>query len=439
MALFLILTRLNEIHAQYQTQIHDVVSLQLREAAKEDLLKQPPGDYYYLYLPEQKQNNENKNFFSVLSFVLASTSTQQILDYCTPQKINNSLFRINLEGLKWSPTAFQKILKNYPYDPNRQNPLYIRADWLISQLTDTTASNAYYLLLYNKLPSQLDRDSILSQWGVVRNSSLAFGLIENDSGVALSKTRILQNFPILRGYAWGTLDAISADPFVDAVPPFTNYKHEAEEWIIGAPKFVLQTNPPLSGTLQYYFLATSTGNIINAADPSLVEDKSRFKNNPQIRTPGSCIQCHSQGLNFPTTNALQQLIKSGADIYADKETQTTLELFHLLPAKESIEESNKKFQKIQHYLTKMTPPEFLEAFRSVINNYEKPLTLEEAGKDVNYGRFNLALGNTSTTAFKLDARLVGLAHNIPISRRNWEKQFYNAVNAVNIYNSQKEL
>lgn len=443
MVLCLILTK--SINAQnQQNQLHDVVPLQLKKAALEDFAQQPPipGNYYYLYDYGQSQNR-NENLLPVLSFVLASTSVQQILDYVIPKEIiPSSLYRIDLQGLKWSQTAFQKVLSQYPYDPQRKNPLYIRADWLLSQLTDTSQSNAYYLLLYNAPPSKLSRDAILSQWGVSNDPKLSFGLIENDSGVALSKSRILQNLPVLRGYAWGTLDSIKSDPFIDPVPPFTQFKHDAEEWIIGAPKFVLQANPPIYGNLQYYFLATSQGQIINAADPKLVEDKSRFKNNPQIRTPGSCIQCHSQGLNYPNVNALRQLIEKGADVYADKNSQEQLELFHLLPAHEEIKYANTQFQKIQRHLTGLSSEEFLEAFRSIINEYEKPLSLEKAGKEVNFDPpldFKFALGAASNSSYTLDARLVGLAHDIPISRQNWEKQYYNAVNAVKIYKKEPIL
>ena len=420
---------------------HEIIPSEIKKVALEDRTSLPPTEYnetYYLYLPSSKA--PSKEFEAILRFTLASSSSNQILEYCLPIRVSPTLplWKINLSNLKWSNVSFSRVLESYPFAYRSNNPLFIRADWLIVALTDTStnSSQAYYQLLYNSDPKTLTRQVILKFWGVSPTQNLSFGLVENNSGVAVSKTRIIENRPTLRGYTWGTRDSSKTDPFTDIVPPFTGFKHEAEEWIIGAPKFSLSSSPPVVGTLQYYFLATADGKVQASADPAIVEDRSRFRDNSQIRTPGSCIQCHSQGINFPQQNALKQLITNGADIYADKKTQQTLELFHLLPINQEIKENNAKFQTIQSFLTNgMKPEEFLEAFRKVIKDYDEPLTLEQAGREVNFEELHLALGaiSSSTPTIQLNPRLVGLAHSLPISRQNWEKLHFQAITAVKLF------
>ena len=439
MVLFLLLLSCQTNHA------HELIPPNIRKLALDDRNILNPIDFnttYYLYLPT-KNLITAQQFTPVLNFVVASSSSNQILDYCTPKQLfpDIPLWRINLTDLKWSTNAFHTVLSSYPYSYNNTNPLFIRGDWLVSQLTDTSTSSseAYYRLLYGKTSKNLTRNEILSFWGVATSSNLSFGLIENDSGVSVSKTRIIENRPTLRGYTWGTFDAVKNDPFDDILPPFTNFKHEAEEWIVGAPKFALKTNPPITGVLQYYFLANANGKVLASADPALVEDRSRFRDNSQIRAPGSCIQCHIQGINQPSKNALRELITKGADIYADKKTQQQLELFHLLPLTREIRDNNDRFQTIQKYLTKMEPDEFLEAFRKVVSNYDKPVSLAQAGEEVNFKALHLAFGSVSnsTPTLQLNPRLVGLAHNIPISRQNWEKLYNQAIKSVKLF--KKEL
>lgn len=425
---------------------HQIVPQEIKQVALDDRNRIDPSSYnttYYLYLPTTNLKQTNTNFNATLNFVIASSSSNQILEYCLPHRLTPKLplWRINLNDLKWSPQSFKQVLSHYPYSPDQHNPLFIRADWLLSQLTDTSTSKseAYYLLLYNKTSKTLTRNDVLSFWNVQKSTNLSFGLVENDSGVAISKTRIIENRPIARGYVWGTRDASSSDPFQDIVPPFIGFKHEAEEWIIGAPKFSLKSDPSIIGTLQYYFLALANGKIQTKADPALVEDRSRFRDSSQIRTPGSCIQCHIQGINYPKQNALRQLITNGADIYADKKAQERLELFHLLPITGEIKENNAKFQTIQKYITGMEHEEFLTAFRTVMKDYDKLLTLDRAGREVNFEELQLAFGAASNSAptIQLNPRLVGLAHNIPISRQNWENLFQQAVISVKIF--KKEL
>lgn len=296
----------------------------------------------------------------------------------------------------------------------------IRADWLTVQLADANESPAYYELLLGKVPAT--RDEWLSLLGVDKQADplLRFGMIEENSGVAKQKTRWLESFPTLAGYAWGTRDALKITPENDPLEhPDGQFKHDGEEWIVGIPKLSLTTRT--RGVLQVYLLSNGDGKRVDKAPVDLVEDATRFRGTAEIRNPGSCVQCHGDGLNKPTENGVERYILSGAELYAlGRNELAEVEAFHL--GRVSLDRDNADYQSIVTALTGLDGEDASAAFRRAVDRYDKPLRLPDVARELGVAEVAAknAIANQTGQGKPLAARLAGLAYGRTIPREAFE-------------------
>lgn len=411
------------------------------QAAAADRAQFPLVDhgYYYYISTATSSENDRERVATALRLIVPSTSSQQILERCTPIQVEGTtLYRIDLRDLHWRWQDWHKLLACYPYSsPGVQLPLIVRADWLCVVLTDSHAYPEGYLpLLYGgQVPKT--RDEFLKFWSVDNDPQLRFGLIEGESGVSVQRTRWIENRPISRGYAWGTRDVLKVDAKSDPLQhPTGDFAHDGEEHIVGMPKHSLATGT--RGTLQAYLLANGQGKRVDRAPVDLVEDSSRFRGLAEIRTAGSCIQCHAAGINSPTRNEFRQLIVDGVDIYADKKTQEQIEAFHLSDIGKEIRRNNEDFAAIVQLATGVKPVEAVAAFKATIDTYDRDLTLADAARElyVTSRELTLALAYASAGNYDLGPRLAALAHGKAIPRTVWEADYKKAYEAVVLWRQQ---
>lgn len=377
-----------------------------------------PQLYYLTTSPNDLQSQEALE--TALSLIVPSTSRQVVLERCLPVKVAPTLYRINLLDLGWDTSAWRKVVAENPYSVS-DNALVLRADWLLLQLADAQESEAYYSLLFGKAKT---RDEVFQLLGVDDNVANRFGLIEGQSGVNVQGKRWIENRALPRGYAWLTRDSIKLTGERDMLErPDGSFLHDGEEGIIGIRKVHLATGT--QGALQVYFLADGKGKLVNRAPVDLVTDSTGFRGLPEIRCPGSCVQCHEAGLNPLTTNELRDYIASGVDAYADYENQQAIESFHFADLTRELKRDGQDFQAIVRLATGMEAKEAVSRFRSALAKYDQPLSLEQVASELHApaDELRLALAWASSKNFHLPARVAGLAHGQNIPRTSWEENY----------------
>lgn len=397
-------------------------------AAYQDQLTQPPTVRYVTTATASNALDRYKQEVA-LAFVVASSTRQDNLAYCRPVQVTSTLWRIDLDWLKWSVADWNLLVAKYPYHPTGSlTSTLVRADWLILQLTDQTESDAYLRFVFGRVPK--NRDDALAILSVDAEPQFRFGLIQGDSGVSVSGTRWIENRPISRGYAWGTRDSLALDSKSDPLEhPEGGFVHQGEEWICGLPKFDPATG--YRGALQVYFLSNGQGSIVPRAPVDLVRDHREFRGFAEIRNPGSCIDCHDGGINPVGPNQLTELIASGVEAYADYANYQQVEAFHFSQLDKEVKRNNEDFQGAALLACGEPSAEASLYVKQVVESYDTPVDIEQAGAEVYLAPEELkrALALGSASGYSLGARLSALAHDGTVPREAFEEN-YVAVRAI---------
>jgi len=363
---------------------------------------------------------------SALLFMVASASQQQVLERCTPSKISETLYRVDLRNVQWKWHHFFHVVKDHSYYGASQY-LY-RADQFIVDIGDTTEGDGYYrLLLDNANPS---RDDYLKLHGTNNDATFHFGIITRSKsaiGPAVSGLRLVQNMPTnTRGSMWGTRDSAKIDDKSDPLEhPENDFEHQAEEWIGMLPKVSLTTGD--RAALMTFFLSDAKGKRQEEAPPNIVTDHLGFRGQSAIRNVGSCIGCHATGYLPPGDSELRQLIGNGLDLYATpKERAEKIERFHLSDAGKQLARDNEDILQGIRLVNGLSGEENAEAFRAVFDYYDADLDLERCALETHATGKDLAsaIAYSNAKGINLGARVPALVHGGQISRASWEQSGY---------------
>ena len=411
----------------------------------------PETDWLYLFYittetyPEEKR----EELFAVVSFMVASSSRQPIVERCTPIKVGDTLSYIDLRNLKWDQkTWYDFLLAEYPYGYfeiqgkigeeifTRRVPLVIRADWLVTVLGDGTESEIHYQLLYGPDNVPKNRDEFLEFWKVDNDPTHRFGMIEGNSGVAVNEVRWIEFRPIAipDGFAWGTRDAIDITKDTDPIENLLGgHKHDAEEWIVSIPKISIRTRE--RGHLIAVLLNDDEGSIQQAAPVNIVEDHSDVRGR-EIINPVSCYVCHVKGINEPNTNELQRLLDLGVEAYTkNKENAEKIELFHLGSLERTIMRNKENYQLAFEMVSGKTSDIVAPAIAEVYELYDAKVTRETAARELGMepDSIKLAIAYYDEHIGGVSGRLAGLSHGASMNRTRWEEEFETAYKARKLW------
>jgi hypothetical protein len=358
-----------------------------------------------------------------LRLVVPSMSRQPILERAMPIKVGPTLWRLDLLELGWPLPAFYRLTDRYPYNPAGGRALVMRSDWLVTMLTDQQEFGVYYDLVFGKAPKT--RDEALAILRVDRSLELRFGMAEGRSGVAKNKERTISNLPAARGYAYGTEDVLAVDAKRDPLNRLLpgEGKHDGEEWIIGVPKIHLASGT--RGALQVYFLADGAGKIVARAPVDLVEDWTEFRGLREIRNAGSCINCHSRGLNLPTENSLRVALEAGVELKSLHPQNEQIEAFHLSNLDREMRRDLEDYEAIVGHACGCTPVEASAAYQSAVTAYDEEVTLETAAREfyIEAEEVPLALAWATRSGYNLGPRFAMLAEGLSIPRDAFEELY----------------
>jgi hypothetical protein len=409
------------------------------DAAFLDRAKFPPelqNQLRYVSTESAITELERTHLEIALKLIIPSSSRQDNLDLCTPVRVSETLWRIDLVGLQWDEKDWLRLVAKYPYHPTGYlNPLRVDAKWLLVQLTDQTESDTYLRLVFGEVPAS--RDRALQILKVDGAPEYRFGLIEGDSGVAVQKVRWIENRPISRGYAWGTRDSLTLKKDQDPLErPDGGFKHDGEEWIIGLPKFDPTTG--FRGALQVYFLSNGQGGIVAKAPIDLVEDRLRFRGVAEIRNPGSCIQCHSSKLNPPGDNQYRVVRDLDVEFKAVVPLDEQISRFHMGTIGRDLDRNNEDCSQCIQLVTKHSAEEATLAFSSTVSTYDAELTLERAAHELfmEPKELGLAIAYANANNILVGTRFAALAYGKSIPRESFEERYLGAYQLCQIWRNQ---
>lgn len=396
--------------------------------------------YRYAIDPPQLAEWGGVNWTAALSFAVCSCSREVYLQHQIPLHVSSRVSRLDMRALGWNPFDFIEVMnrrgktfgRRYPYSDS-ENPLYVRTDWLIWTLSDASENDAYFRLMVGGRSIPKTRDQFLKLFEVdtdaVRRLKLDYGHVERNSGVAVQNIRVLQAFSRLGGYAWGTLDFAEINRRNN---PLRNIdlqvKHDAEEWIVGVPKSWSGANGTRGrGNLQVYVLANGSGNIQTEAPVKIAKDHTRFKGIDSIRFPGSCHQCHTEGLNEPNVNGLRKWLESGVELKTlDYDKREFIERWHLTDTARAIRRANEDFGSAVLACTGLSAIENARNYKAAINDYGQPLTLRRAAGELacTPRELSSALIYANVAGLDVGGTLLALSLDADtIHRREWEDSY----------------
>ena len=327
----------------------------------------------------------------VLRWVLSSTSLQPEMELCFPVPVARNLYRIDITQLGWRHEDWKQVLSVHPYGGYS---LLVRGDWLVTELLDCQLSAsqhedgipAYYRLLYRGQPPQNEQE-LLKFWEVDGNETRRRGAIEGVSQVNRRGRRWIETRSRHDGYFWITRDSIAlrvgSDPLEN--PSGQNLAHDGSEAIIGLTK--TSSTGFATGSVQYYWLGNGSAGTVFEAPVQLVEDSTRFRNVASIRTWGSCLQCHVEGIRPLDENLILQLNdKYGIwQVPADGQSNQILadiRRFHFGDLSREIKRNQEDYEAGVRLHTGWTVRELIEATENVVRGYDANLTLAKAAREL---------------------------------------------------------
>lgn len=404
-------------------------------AAAQDRLTLPQSAWPFVYyfstehIPRAKQ----EQFARVLSFMLASSSQQQIVEYCTPTQVGDTLWRIDTRSLQWDAHQAAAVFAETPYrrDVAKGAVLVNDPAWLIVQLGDSSESKAYNRLLHGR--DTITRKQLFEAFEVNENPTYRIGVVEGQSGVSVESIRWLMNFPASnRTDTWGTLDFLSVDAKTDPMAnldyPLERWEkkpiHDGEEWISGMPKVSITSKE--RGRLQAYALLNKQGNGVDEAPGRLVRGDG-FRGHGVIVNVGSCISCHTTGLNAITRDEVREYLVSGATISTkNKADSEKLDLLVLNPTERLLDQANEEYARGVKLVCGMEPAELSAAFVDCVDWYDAAVTIQQAAAELRCttAELRLALAWRETRYNDLHPRQASLAQESTVPRKVWEGIYY---------------
>lgn len=362
---------------------------------------------YYLSTSCVESGAARIDLETAMKLTVLLTSRQRVLSLNRPVQITPTLWRINLDDLLWDRSLWKQVvaLNGYHEFPDH---ITLRADWFVITMTDTRDSNAYYLMAYGERPATRDRAWQIMD--VVVDPARRYGLIEGQSGVSKGGTRRIEELPAIRGSAWRTRDFLKFDLEHDPLEqPEGDQLHDAEEHIILCEVHDPETS--YSGVKPFYLLTNGKGQTVDKADVRLVEDTTEFRGFREITAPGSCIQCHAAGGNYPTKDDFRDLWEKGVNTWTyDRETARALQSFYFNDLTKKIDRWNEDYGGVVQRFCGVGPIIASTRFAMAVKRYDEPLDLDRMAweSNVHPNELRLALAWAQESGIRLPARAAGL-------------------------------
>jgi hypothetical protein len=309
-----------------------------------------------------------------------------------------TLWWIDLRDYNFTEQAWENmsVVDGYFVEPildHRSNGLLrliagnaiVRADWFIVHASDLTLQSdqniknpIYYELLYaqNKIPKNISE--FRDVWGLNLKEAIRYG---NEHAVIVSKSKAVapHNRALFRyrthlGYLYETFDVKFQSGLRDYVESFNKYK--------GRPPTVSDAGEAFATNavhMQVYALRNAQGGLIDFADPQVARHITDVVGDVRVRTPHSCMDCHSAG-PIPPENTIREFIeKFGKVQVPDKRDQYRIDRVYLSGRfEEGVSEDQRMFASAMKKVNGLEPEINAQAYLDTVRWYYRDLDLKQA-------------------------------------------------------------
>lgn len=355
---------------------------------------------------------------AVLSFWLNSLSSRPRVR--RPTRISETMWRIDIRDYGWSGLSYATVSKRESYyytkGADDSGPLIVRADWLVYETSDGSHSDSYYQLLYDGKPPANAKE-FETKWLYQRAQVEAIGLetgaaVDTGASIVALHNRVLIRGPTILGafhQSYDTATGIGTDDFIEHLLEFAA-NADASEYITSLP----------NGGHAYLLAAGAESNRIEFADPAVARDTTE-SGDVRVKTPRSCVTCHgpADGLHIPV-DSIRKLYDRGITIASGYEQSEKVSNLYLSDHPTKLEADRAAYRTFVSQCNGDTPEMNAKKYRDVLHQYELPITLDDAARELAIPADQLG----SVIQGLTDARTLGLLQGFSIPRAVWESETF---------------
>ncbi|MCH8199459.1 MAG: hypothetical protein IIA54_05260 [Chloroflexi bacterium] len=202
-------------------------------------------------------------------------------------------------------------------------------------------------------------------------------------------------------------------------------KYDASELIAEIPKLAPDGEWV---RCQAYLLTDGRGRRIDEADTRMVVDATD-RRHPAIRTPGSCIRCHVEGINTLPENYTRAAIFDGQEITLKKlRDADDAERIYLGLLKKDQRRHQEDFADFVKAACGAAPVQAIVNYTAALAYYDRPVSLQQGAAELAATAEDLSAAIAYASELlgpnQNVARLTALPHGRAAPRKVWEQAVY---------------
>ena len=359
---------------------------------------------------------------------------------------SKTLWWIDIRDFNWTEQAWERMMstQGYMVEPiitHEKNGALrllsgnsvVRADWFVNHSSAITNQadvgskvEIYKDLLYGTLkspPKNVKEFELV--WGIdTAKSRLAgngYSTLVTKSKAVARHNRILWGYRTESGWYYRSYDVNHMQGLRDYGENYLKFKGHPPHVFDGGEIFA--TNAIQMQVYDLYNAQESTA--VAFGDPTLVRHVTDVINDPRVRTPHSCYDCHAAG-PIPSENSLLEFLNAGLDvkIYDKKDLLRVKRTALDGRFEDSVQENQTAFANSLLKINGLKPEQNVKAYLDTVSWYNKPVDLKQAAFEcgVSEQAYVEAMGeNNKVWKGKIPFRIgLMLKDQEPIPREIWE-------------------
>lgn len=317
------------------------------------------------------------------------------------RRVTDTLHWVDLREYNWTIKAWEEAAKldGYFAEPIVQHDksgalrllsgnAVLRADWFINEATnvvnqtDVDERPLHDALLYAsvKIPTTLTEWREI--WGIDPDKSQQLGneaySMTTKSRAVARHNRVLLYRRTELGYAFETYDVKHQRGLRDYLESFFLNKRVGAEPNVSDAGEAFTTNQ-LGLQTGYVLFNRENDKIVPFADPTVARHREDILTDVRVRASQSCMDCHASGPIMPE-NTIREFVSKGGDLLTRKKSDQLRIRKNYLSGKfeAGVDDGQTIFARSLLKVNGLEPTTNGSMFLKVVQNYNKPLNIEQA-------------------------------------------------------------